>query len=69
LHWKDQIVNLVKGKIAVGGRIHKKQYVKYAGKMQSFGVTDGALATTYALTLGSPTRCSPGCIMPPAAAF
>jgi hypothetical protein len=35
-HWKDQVVNLVHGKIAVGGIIHKnKQYANYAEKCKA----------------------------------
>jgi hypothetical protein len=35
---------VVHGKISFGGRIEKKN-VKYVGKMQSFGVTDGVLCS------------------------
>jgi hypothetical protein len=46
IHCKDQTVNLVQKKIAVGGGFHKnKQYRKDAGKIQSFGVTDGSLCS------------------------
>jgi hypothetical protein len=54
----------------VGGNIHKKEYVKCIGKLQSFGFSPGGLCNNnYALKYGSPNRGPPGIIMRAVATF